>query len=101
MATAAGIVIATGGITLVSQALTAQYVNGQTDVLGAINWRVIPATVVAALFVGGVANVNEPVAKMLAYLGLATVLFTNVVPQAGTSGNVLVELGRTMGYSKT
>lgn len=94
VATAAGIVIATGGLTLLNEALNAPYSNGSTDVLSSINWRVIPATVVAALMIGGLASVNEPVAKMVAGLGLIAVLFTRM----GNAPSPVEHLVAVMGY---
>lgn len=94
MATAAGIVIVTGGLTLLNEALNAPYVNGTTDVLGSINWRVIPATVVATVLIGGLAQVNEPVAKMVAGIGLIAVMFTRL----GNGPTPIEHLFSVMGY---
>lgn len=94
MATAAGIVVVTGGLTLLNEALNAPYENGTTDVLSSINWRVIPATVVAALMVSGLSAVNETAAKMVAGIGLVAVLFTRL----GNGPSPVEHLVAVMGY---
>lgn len=75
---AAGIILITGGITLANEALNVPYQKGQTDVLKAINWRVVPATVVAALLFGGLDSVNHGAAVGLASVALIAVLFTRL-----------------------
>lgn len=74
MATAAGIIITTGAITLANDALSAPYVQGATPVIKYINWRVIPATAIAALIFAGFEKLNPSLARGMAYVGLVTAL---------------------------
>jgi hypothetical protein len=59
---AAGIIIVAGGITLANEALSVPYVSGNTNVLTGINWRVIPATAIAAFMFSGLEAVNAQAA---------------------------------------
>lgn len=95
MATAAGIIMLTGGITLANEALGAPYEQTATDVIGHINWRVIPATAVAALIFSGIEKVNAPAGKGLAALALLTTLFVGM----GNSPTPIEHLSAIFGYA--
>ncbi len=95
MATAAGIIVVAGAITLANEGLNATYVQGATNVLGSINWRVIPATVVAALLFAGLEQINAPLAEGLAGVALVTTL----IHPFGSGPSPLVHLSEAMGYS--
>jgi hypothetical protein len=91
---AAGIILTTGAITLANEALTAPYTYSKTDSLAAINWRVVPATAVAALLFTGLSTVNPEIATALAGLALVAVLFTRL----GNSYSPIEHLAVLMGY---
>lgn len=94
MAAAAGIILVTGGITLANEALSVPYSRGNTNVLQGINWRVVPATAIAALAFSGIAKLNEPIANALAFLVLGTVLFVRV----GNAPAPAEHLAQVLGY---
>lgn len=91
---AAGIILVTGAITLANEALNAPYQKGTTDVLKAINWRVIPATAVAALLFAGLDSVNHGVAVGLAAVALIAVLLTRL----GKGPSPVEHLAQIMNY---
>jgi hypothetical protein len=95
MATAAGIILTAGGITLANDALNAPYTQGATSVVKSINWRVIPATAVAALIFAGIEQVNGQLGRGLAYIALVTTL---IVP-LGTTESPIEHLVTLMGYT--
>lgn len=97
MATAAGIILATGAITLINEGLSAPYEQGATDVLGSINWRVIPATVVAAVIFAGIEQVNEAFGRGLAWVAFVTMLIAPV----GNGPSPIVHLADILGYGGT
>jgi hypothetical protein len=97
MNSAAGLILATGAITLANEALDAPYSKGVTPVATYINWRIIPATGVAALIFTGLNDINPKLAKMLAGLSLFTVLFV----QFGNSVPPVEHLAELMGYLPT
>jgi hypothetical protein len=80
MASAAGIIIAAGAITLANEAVSVPYTPGNTNVLKGINWRVIPATAIAAFMFSGLESVNGPLGRGLAAVALVTTL---IVPMGG------------------
>lgn len=94
MASAAGIIATVGGITLLNEALSAPYQQGATDVIGHINWRLIPATAVGALLFAGIERVNGTMGRGLAWLALVTALFV----QTGSSPSPLQRLADALGY---
>lgn len=90
-------ILATGAITLANEALDAPYSKGATDVASFINWRIIPATGVAALIFSGISDVNPKLAKGLAGLTLFTVLFVRF----GNSVSPVEHIGQILGYVPT
>lgn len=104
MAGAAGIIITAGAITMVNEAVSVPYVAGNTNVLKGINWRVIPATAIAAFMFSGLESVNEQAAKMLAALALLTTLVVgmgNAPAPAVNIANALGYKGKTVTYIPT
>jgi hypothetical protein len=93
MATAAGIIIATGAITLVNEAVSVPFVPGNTNVLTGINWRVIPATAIAAFIFSGVEQVNGTAARGLAAIALVTMLIAPVTGKPSPIQNIASALG--------
>lgn len=94
MATAAGIIIAAGTITLINEAVSVPFVPGNTNVLTGINWRVIPATAVAAFMFAGIEQVNGTAARGLAGLALLTALLVG----AGGKPSPVANIASVMGY---
>jgi hypothetical protein len=94
MATAAGIILATGAVTLLNEGLSAPFEQGNTNVLGSINWRVIPATAIAAVIFAGIEQVNGPLGRGLAWVAFTTML----VAPVGAGPSPLVHLADIMGY---
>lgn len=90
MATAAGIIILAGSISLANEALTAPYEKGATDVAKYINWRIVPATAIAAVLFAGLESANAALAK-----GLASVaLVTSLIHPIGNGPSPLVHLSQ-------
>jgi hypothetical protein len=94
MSAAPGLILVTGGITLANEALGAKYVNGSTDVLGSINWRVIPATAIACLIFSGISKLNPQIATGLAGIALMTTLFVRM----GNAPAPVEHLAKVLGY---
>lgn len=96
MATAAGIIFTAGALTLANEALGVPYSQSNTDIVSAINWKVIPATGIAAALFTGLSQLSEPVAKRLAYL----VLFTSLFAGFGTAPSIIQRLNDVMGFNQ-
>jgi hypothetical protein len=95
MTPAADIILITGGITLANEALFAPLAGNGSPAKN-INWRVIPATGVAALLVSGLDKLSGPLAMGLAVTALITTLF---VP-FGNARSPVSNLATAMGYTK-
>lgn len=93
MARSTGIVLAIGGITLANEAAFAPIAGG--GAIGDINWRVIPATLVAAALLGGLEQVSAKLAIGIAYMGLITVLFARLGSAPAPVENLAKVLGKT------
>ena len=66
----AGLVLAAGGIAAANEVLFTPLTGGKPE----FNWRIIPATLILALVLGGMEQLSPPFAKGLAGLTLASVL---------------------------
>lgn len=77
MAASAGYVLAAGGIVALNEAVFAPIVT-HTAPWKDFNWRIVPATAVLALVIGGVEKLNAPFGKALGMLVLASVLIIRV-----------------------
>lgn len=73
MAESTGYILAAAGIVLANDAIFAPIATGQTPLQG-INWRIIPATAVAALTLAGLEKISPVFGKGLAILALITVV---------------------------
>lgn len=81
---------------MLNEAVSVPFVPGNTNVLSGINWRVIPATAVAAFIFSGFEKVNGPAARALAAMALISSLF-----YAGSKGKSPAEnISSALGYSK-
>jgi hypothetical protein len=97
MATAAGIIITAGAITLANEAVSVPFTPGNTNVLKGINWRVIPATAIAAFMFSGLESVNPAAGKGLAILALTTTLLVGVSGGPAPIANI----AKAIGYGNT
>jgi hypothetical protein len=95
MADAAGIFIAAGAITLVNEAVFAPVSSGGA-ITADFNWRIIPATLLGALALGGLAKIAPGFAAGLAGLCLLTVLILPV----GKAGSPVENASKMLGYAK-
>jgi hypothetical protein len=66
----AGMVLAAGGIAAANEAVFSTMAGGKPS----FNWRIIPATLILALVLGGLEQVSEPFAKALAGMTLVSVI---------------------------
>lgn len=82
MASAAGLVLAAGGIAAANEAIfvpIAEHKNFTTAIKSDTNlWRIVPATAILALVLTGLEKVSEPLGKGLAGLVLLAVLIVPV-----------------------
>jgi len=78
MASAAGLVLAAGGIAAANEAIfapIAQHKDFTTSIKTDTNlWRLVPATAILALMLTGLEKVSEPLGKGLAALSVLAVL---------------------------
>jgi hypothetical protein len=75
MAASTGYILAAGAIVAANEAIFAPAASGKTVLTGVdFNWRIVPATALAALTLAGLEQVSEPLAKGLAIIALLTVL---------------------------
>lgn len=94
MATAAGIIVTAGAITLVNEAVSVPFTPGNTNVLKGINWRVIPATAIAAFMFSGLEAVNAQAAKGLAAIALISTFLVSY----GNNPPPAVNIANALGY---
>jgi hypothetical protein len=73
MLSSTGWVLAAGGMVAVNEAIFAPLVEHKTP-WTSLNWRIVPATAVLALIIGGVEKVNAPFGKGLGMLVFLSVL---------------------------
>jgi hypothetical protein len=82
MPSAAGMVLAAGGIAAANEAIFAPMVSGKDFATSLQNdtnlWRLIPATAILALTLGGVEKISAPLGKGFAGLVLMAVLIVRV-----------------------
>jgi hypothetical protein len=100
MASAIGIVLAAGGIAAANEAIFAPISEGK-DFTSSITsdtnlWRIVPATAILALVLGGLEKVSEPLGKGLAGLVLLAVL---VIP-VGNAPTPLANAANAIGDAK-
>lgn len=73
MLSSTGYVLAAGGLELANEALFAPIVNNTAPWTN-INWRIVPATAILALALGGIEKLNAPFGKGLGMLVLLSIL---------------------------
>lgn len=84
MASSTGYILAAAGIAAANEAIFAPAATGK-PLWQDLNWRLVPATAVAALVLGGLEQVSEPLGKGLAMLALLSVL---IVPMGNAPSPV-------------
>lgn len=92
MAKSTGIILAVGAITFANEAVFAPVASGgtvQTD----LNWRIVPATLIAAALLSALEQVSERLAVGIAYISMITVLFARLGNAPAPVENVAVALG--------
>jgi len=73
MAESTGFILAAAGIAAANEAIFAPVATG-TPLWVDFNWRIIPATAIAALTLAGLEQISMPLGKGLAMLALLSVL---------------------------
>jgi len=73
MADSTGYILAAAGIAAANEAIFAPVANN-TPLWVDFNWRIVPATAIAALALAGLEQISEPLGKGLAMLALLSVL---------------------------
>jgi hypothetical protein len=92
MLSSTGYVLAAGGLVAVNEAIFAPIVD-HTQPWTSLNWRIVPATAILALLLGGVEKLNAPFGKGLGMLVLLAVL---VIP-SGKAQTPLSNIAKVMG----
>lgn len=91
MASAPALVLVAGGITAANEVLFAPVANpGKAP---AFNWRIIPATVLLAIAMGGLENVSDKVAQLLAWSMVLTVTLAPIGNAPAPIENINKALG--------
>jgi hypothetical protein len=92
MAESTGYILAAAGIAAANEAIFAPAATGQPLWVN-FNWRIVPATAVAALTLAGLEQLSVPLGKGLAMLALLTVLMLPVGNAPSPIENVSKMLG--------
>lgn len=94
MASAAGLVLAAGGIALANEVVFVPLESKKPlDLTQNINWRIIPATAILAIVLTGMEKISQPFGVGLAGLSLLAVL---VIP-IGNAPTPLENAGKIFG----
>ena len=94
MARSTGIILAVGGITFANEAVFAPLASGGS-IRSDWNWRIIPATGIAAALMAGLEQISPKLAVGLSYIALITVLFARLGKAPAPMENVAKALGYT------
>jgi hypothetical protein len=78
MLNSTGLVLAAGGIVVANELIFAPMEAGKTPNLSTFNWRIVPATAVLALTLGGLEKLSKPLGVGLAALTLLAILIVPV-----------------------
>lgn len=92
MAKSTGIILAVGAITAANEAVFAPVAQGG-HVLTDMNWRIIPATLIAAALLSALEQVSQRLAVGIAYISMITVLFARLGNAPAPVENLAVALG--------
>jgi|SRR5689334_5051486 hypothetical protein len=96
MASAAGLVLAAGGIAAANEVIFSPLEAGKGVSVQSFNWRIIPAAAILALTLTGLEKVSEPLGVGLAGLTLLAVL---IVP-VGNAPTPIDNLSKLVGQRK-
>jgi hypothetical protein len=92
MLSSTGYVLAAGGLVMANEAIFAPIVD-HTKPWTSLNWRIVPATAILAILLGGVEKLNAPFGKGLGMLVLLSVL---VIPE-GNAPTPLQNIAKVIG----
>jgi hypothetical protein len=95
MADSTAIALTVGGITAANEAIFAP-LAGNGSPWDNFNWRVVPATAIFAIALGGLSKLSPGFATMIGYTALITSLFVST----GKAGSVISNLDKALGYTK-
>jgi len=93
MAQSTGLILIVGGISFANEAVFAPIASGG-DIKSDWNWRIVPATLVAATLLGGMEKVSPKLSVGIAYISLITVLFAKM----GNAPAPIENLAKALGY---
>lgn len=94
MASATGLVLTAGAITAANEVIFAPVANpGKAP---AFNWRIIPATVLLAMALGGLENLSEKLAQGLGWGMVLTVVLAPV----GNAPSPIENVNKTLGLNR-
>jgi hypothetical protein len=96
MARSTGIILAVGGITLANEAVFAP-IASHGSIKTTFNWRIVPATAVAAVLLTGVESIAPRLAVGIAYISLITVTFARL----GAAPAPIENLAKVLSPKKT
>jgi hypothetical protein len=92
MGPAGDVALAVGAVALLNESVFAPAAGGPET----LNWRIIPATLIFALLVDGLADINPELA-----LGLAvTAMATAILAPMGKAGSPVANISKALGYQK-
>lgn len=92
MARSTGIVLAVGAISLANDAVFTPMAAGG-DIDFEFNWRIIPATLIAAALLGAIEQASAELAMALAYIALVTILLARIDGKPAPIENAAKALG--------
>lgn len=95
MARSTGIVLLVGGISFANEAVFAPIASGGS-ITADWNWRIVPATFIAAALLGGLEQISPKLAVGLSYIALITVLFARL----GKAPAPVENVAKALGYGK-
>jgi hypothetical protein len=90
MASAPALVLVAGGITAANEVLFAPVATGKAP---DFNWRIIPATALLALAMGGLENVSSNLAQLLSWTMVITVCLAPIGNAPAPIENINKALG--------
>jgi hypothetical protein len=89
---ATGLAVTVGVISFANEALFAPLAEHQQP-FKAVNWRIVPATALFALALGGIEHLSQPLAVGIGTIALFTVLLTRTGNAPAPVENIAVVLG--------
>lgn len=95
MAESTGYILAAAGIAAANEAIFAPIATGR-PLWTSLNWRIIPATVIAGFTLAGLEKISPPLGKGLAILALLSVL---MMP-TGNAPSAIENLSKVMGLDR-